>query len=195
MSIDSFTFNGYHGTDRTNLNPILKNGFDPSLGDEEWIGDGVYFFTEGIPDDPAIDAEKWAIAEAWDNVLSRNKYSNWVVIYSLITVTEDNFLDLTTDDGLKSFNYLRDRYIDKIKSAGLKLQRGVCFKDGHIINDARKINSFRIDVVKANFYIKFAKERILNFNVRTPNTTIIAVSNNKCFIEGSIKKIKEGVIK
>ncbi|WP_246124857.1 hypothetical protein [Algibacter pacificus] len=44
-----------------------------------------------------------------------------------------------------------------------------------MINLARGEGILPIDVVKGNFYIKFAKERIQRINLRTPNCTICTV--------------------
>ena len=41
-------FTGWHGTDEKNVEEILKNNFQESPGDDQWLGEGVYFFTEGI---------------------------------------------------------------------------------------------------------------------------------------------------
>jgi len=185
---------GFHGTDLKNLKVIKKDGFESSQGDEHWLGEGIYFFTEGITGDPKIDARNWAIAHAWDNNLKLNKYSNYVILFALINVNEDLLLDLTTKDGMDVFNYVRQKYIDKIKAGGWKLKSGQDFEDGHIINDARNSLKITIDVVKANFYIKFAVERKYSINFRIPNTTILSVYNTKCIESASIREVDKGVV-
>jgi hypothetical protein len=186
---------GYHGTDLSSLKSIQSEGFHPSIGDGEWLGDGVYFFTEGITGNPSFDAEKWAIAQSWDKVKKANKYLYFIVLYASMSVEDDLFLDLTTKDGMDIFNYIRDKYIDKIKAGGYKIADNQDFKDGHIINEARKNSILDIDVVKANFYIKFAPERKLNINFRIPNTTILAIFNTDCILKGSIKETKRGSVR
>jgi hypothetical protein len=101
-------------------------------------------------------------------------------------------LDLTTTEGMEVFTYLRNKYISKIAENGKRLQgEDANFKDGHLINNARKEFNFCVDVVKGNFYIKFTKERIFNINFRVPNTTIIAVYNiDSCIKKESIEVVK-----
>lgn len=37
-------FSGFHGTNLDHTFSIIKNGFEPSSGDDHWLGDGIYFF-------------------------------------------------------------------------------------------------------------------------------------------------------
>lgn len=182
ISDELIEIEGFHGTSYENGTKILEEGFKSSESDEDWLGDGVYFFVEGIPPAPQNNAVKWAIVSAWDNQIKCNKYSIYTVIKGEIEVKEDKFLDLTEYDGIKLFNYLRNKFITKIANSGKKIKNGA-FRDGHIINEARNEVGMKIDVVKGNFYIKFQKERIYDINFRTPNSTILAVQN-----KSSIKK-------
>jgi hypothetical protein len=183
---------GFHGTDAANVNGIVDNGFRLSLGDEEWLGDGVYFFVDGITSNPQSNATKWSIANAWDNNLKKYTYLNYAVIKTIIKVNEANFLDLTTTEGMKVFNYLRNKYVSKIIANGKRLNaKNADFKDGHLINNARKKFNFQIDAVKGNFYIKFTNERIHNINFRVPNTTIVAVyDTDNCLEKKYIEVLK-----
>lgn len=51
----SHTVVGYHGTDAATAVRVLKDGFQPSTGPTEWLGQGVYFWTF---EDAATD---WAL--------------------------------------------------------------------------------------------------------------------------------------
>lgn len=189
---DTVKLKGFHGTSTTNADAILKEGFKSSVGDEEWLGDGVYFFTEGISPPPQNNAVKWAIAQSWDNVQKKHTYNNYSVIKSDISVEGDNFLDLTSPKGIEFFNYLRNKYIESVKKGKVK-PKNQDFKDGHIINDARAFLDVKIDVTKGNFYIKFSVERIYNINFRTPNATILAVFDVNT-INNNLSIIKKGQI-
>ena len=102
---------------------------------------------------------------------------------------------MNTNDGQEVFDYLRNRFIKKIVSGGFKLN-GYDFKDGEILNVARNEGIIEMEVVKGNFFIKFAEERIYNINFRTPNVTICAVFNPAKNIDvKSIKVIKTGDVK
>lgn len=60
------------------------------------------------------------------------------------------------------------------------------FYDGLKINLARSEGLLDIQVVKGNFYIKFAEERIRGINLRTPNCTICTVYEPNINIISSI---------
>jgi len=162
---------GYHGTSLESAQSIQSSKYDLSTGDEEWLGDGVYFFIKGISSKLEDLAVKWAISRAWDNKFKRNKYRNYCVLLSHIEVHDDNFLDLTTEDGLDVFDYIIDRYIKKMGS----IRKTVKYQDGQFLNFARRENIVDIEVAKGNFYIKFTKEKIKGLNLRTNNCTICTV--------------------
>lgn len=164
-------FEGFHGTSLKSAKEILKSNFELSIGDDEWLGNGVYFFISGISSKPNEQAEKWAIAQSWDTISQNYKYNNYCVLKSKIVVEENNFLDLTHEDGLEILEYLVDKFEDKIKSTGKKLN----YLDGFLINLAREEGILEIDAIKGNFYIKFVKERIKRINLRTNNCTICTV--------------------
>lgn len=182
---------GYHGTDRAEKENIIRNNFRESIGRHHWLENGVYFFVEGISDSPIDDASNWAIAQAWDNDKKRFQYTEYVVFEAQIKF--DRIWDLTTQEGLKMFNYARTQIIRKI---GLQytLEPGAKqgYYDADVIEVVRKRLKFQ--VVKANVYIKFTFERKKNIISHIPNVTIISVSNPKQAIEKScIKVVKQGV--
>ena len=37
---------GYHNTERSNVEDILKNGFQPKFNEKHWLGQGIYFFSD-----------------------------------------------------------------------------------------------------------------------------------------------------
>jgi hypothetical protein len=185
-----FSFDGHHGTSLNSANEILSSNYELSVGDEEWLGDGVYFFVTGVSSKTSELAEKWAIAQSWDNDKKVLKYKEYCVLQSNIRVNESEFLDLTIEEGVEVLSYLADRYKAKIKSIGTKLK----FHDGLLLNLARGEGFLPLDVVKGNFYIKFAKERMERVNLRTSNCTICAINNPyKNILSNSI--IKTGQIK
>ena len=38
----------FHGTTHESAKGVLANGFAYSSGNEHWLGDGVYFFVDGM---------------------------------------------------------------------------------------------------------------------------------------------------
>ncbi|MBE7644696.1 hypothetical protein J2Q11_02775 [Tenacibaculum finnmarkense genomovar finnmarkense] len=162
---------GYHGTSISSAKEIIKSNYDLSIGDKEWLGNGVYFFIEGISSKPNEQAKNWAITQSWDNIKQEHKYKEYCVIKSNFDVNEDNLLDLTKEEGVEILAYFLECFEEKIK----KLNKNFDFIDGLLINLARGEGILPIDVVKGNFYIKFAKERKKRINLRTPNCTICTV--------------------
>lgn len=183
-------FEGHHGTSFDSAKAIIKSDYKLSIGNLEWLGDGVYFFVPGVSSKTAELAEKWTISQAWDNKKKVLLYNQYCIIQSVIKVEESQFLDLTVEDGVEVLTYLADRYKAKIQSAGKKL----IFHDGLILNLARSEGFLPLEVIKGNFYIKFAKERIERINLRISNCTICTVYNpRKTISSNSI--IKTGQIK
>ncbi len=76
---DKVQIEGFHGTNKVAANAILAKGYKPSEGDEQWIGDGVYLFVDGIGDGQK-NAKDWAIYKAWDNKTKHNIYPFYAVI-------------------------------------------------------------------------------------------------------------------
>lgn len=165
---------GFHGTDSAHVDSILNEGFKPSLGFREWLGDGAYFFVEGLNCEPEKQAEQWAIYKAWDNRTKKNKYLSYTVLNGTVEVLEENFLDLTTANGVEVLDYLQQKCTSKLS----KIKKKVEFIDGYLINFARSENFFDVKVTKGNFYIKLRKEdRLSNLSRRSPNCTICSVYN------------------
>lgn len=167
---------GYHGTEMKRVDSILTNGFVPSIGDKEWLGDGTYFFVKGINERPEIQAGKWAIISAWNNKEKKNDYDEYAVLHGVIEVDENKYLDLTEPDGVEVLDYIQEKYTSKLATIGKKVDP----LDGYLINFARGEKLVDIEVVKGNFYIKLRKkDRMLRLSRRTPNCTICSVYSPK----------------
>ncbi len=164
---------GFHGTSFESAKSITNGDFKITVGNAEWIGDGAYFFIEGISKQPDKQAEEWAIAQAWNRKINGYIYSEISVLKSSIRIEEERFLDLTTTEGVEILLYILEQHEKKILTIGKRLS----YLDGLIINFARGEGLIEMDVVKGNFYIKFEKERVFKINLRTSNCTICAVYN------------------
>lgn len=176
------TITGFHGTSIDSAKEILKSNYELSIGDNHWIGNGVYFFLEGISSKPEEQSRKWAKTQAWDKLKNKLKYKFYCIIKSEISVDEEKLLDLTIEHGVEILTYLVARYELEINKLGKKVD----FYDGLMINLARGEGLLDIQVVKGNFYIKFAEERIRRINLRTPNCTICSVYEPNINVTSSI---------
>ena len=184
------TIDRFHGTSLKSAKEILNSNFELSTGDLEWLGNGVYFFISGISSKPEEQAERWSIAQSWDKKSQSYRYNNYCVIKCKININEDKLLDLTHESGLEILEYLLNKFETKIQTLGKKLE----YLDGFLINLARGEGIFEIDVVKGNFYIKFAEERIKGIRLRTSNSTICTVYKpNENLAETTV--LKTGKIK
>lgn len=184
---------GYHGTDAHDEDGILRDNFRESIGRDHWLENGVYFFVEGVSDSPKDDAEKWAIAQAWNNAERRYRYTKYIVLEAKIKY--ENVWDLTTQEGLKMFNYARAQIINKI-SLEYTLDRDSRqdYYDADVIEEVRSRLNFQI--VKANVYIRFRFERIRRIYSHIPNVTIMSVLHPQQNIEkDSIHVVKRGEIR
>lgn len=185
----------YHGTNAKNEKSIRNNGFRKSRNEEnaQWLGDGVYFFCEGVPPPPYESAQKWAVAEAWNNYSKMYDYQRYVVLKTYINTSENKLWDLTERDGQEIFHYLRNKFIEYAKNNRLYFNNYE-FKDAHIIDNAIEQEIIpQLDAVKANYYIKFTDERKLKIQSKMPNCTIIAVKQTSC-IDNDIVTYKKGLI-
>ena len=165
------TFVGCHGTSLQAGEKIIQSKFIISKKIDEWLGDGTYFFVNGINNNIEELASKWASCQSWDNKTKSRTYTNFCVIESDLEVDDDTHLDLTSNEGVEILNYIIGKFLDKIKH----LNKTLTFLDGAIINLARNEKILKIDVVKGNFFIKFEQERVYRINLRTNNCTICSV--------------------
>lgn len=99
---------GYHGTLDFKADLILKSGFIHSNKDNEWLGFGIYFFTN------FNDAESWAKNELRKEK-NRNKGYNSAVIEALVECDDASYCDL---DVKSNFDIMFKEVIDLLR--GLK---------------------------------------------------------------------------
>ncbi|MFA8300668.1 MAG: hypothetical protein ACEPOV_10935 [Hyphomicrobiales bacterium] len=163
-------FKGFHGTSSENAQEIINDSFKPSKGNDEWLGKGVYFFTDGLGN-PQYQAKDWAIAEAWDKRAKRMKYSTFSIIESDISVDKERLIDLGTNEGQKLLSYIKEQFVNKLFSTG----KAIKFVEGKLIDYVIGEKILPIEVVKGNVFIAFKKDRICKFRQRTPNCTICSV--------------------
>jgi len=192
VSSDLISFLVYHGTDSSLFKSIKSNNFTTSKGDDHWLGEGIYFFTDGISTSAKKNAENWAIAAAWNKTSKKHNYARFCIISAEIRCSEADFWDLSTENGLKEFNYAREEILKKISSK-YNLASNEVYRDSDLIDVVCKKMNYM--VLKSNFYIKFKKERLENIKSRIPNTSVINARTNSVVALSSINLVLEGEIK
>lgn len=151
---------------------IQAEGIRASEGDGHYLGDGIYFFAAGSSaNDPSADAHNWAVAEY--HAGARTAPRELVVLKYELKISSETFLDLTNREGMEVYNYIRGRYLDKIRQAGYQTSNGPKYRDGELLNDALDNLIILARVVKGNFFIKFTEECMAGIDFRVPNTTIL----------------------
>lgn len=183
---------GYHGTATENVKSIIENNFFESLEHEIWLGDGVYFFVEGISSNHPIEyAKQFAVDSCYSKIHKKYTKKEYSVVEALIKINNDKFLDLTDDKGNKLFNDYRDMTIAKLEATGKVSVGG--YKDSDVFKIMRE--SLGIEFVKSNLYIKFAIQRLKKMSSVIPNVTVIVVNNPvKNIQKPTIKEVFKGLI-
>ncbi len=170
----------FHGTTQESAKSILAEGFAFSFGNEHWLGDGVYFFVDGVGYAPERAAELWAEYRAYKQ---QNQFC--ALIEASIQVEEDTILDLTTYEGIRILNYIQRKCAQKLAT----INRGVGYIDGYLINFAREEMGLPIDIVKGNEYIQLEEsDRLYNIRRRVSNCTICTVYKKEAISDVIIKK-------
>ncbi len=144
------TFVGCHGTSLQSGEKIIQSKFIISEKIDEWLGDGAYFFVNGVNNNIEELASKWASCQSWDNKIKSHTYTSFCVIESILEIDDDTHLDLTSHEGVEILNYIITKFLDKVKPLNKKLN----FLDGAMINLVRNEKILKIDVVKGNFFHK-----------------------------------------
>jgi hypothetical protein len=180
-------FTGWHGTDEKNVEEILKNNFQESPGEDHWLGEGVYFFTNGVGN-PEEHAQNWAKSEA-----HKRRNSRFAVLKADIAVNDDAVLDLRENQGLELFNKHRSYVLNQIRRTGRRFRGGKVYCDGKVIEHMKKITD--LEVIVMNMYVRFLQDRIEKIPSLIPNCTFLCVSNpNENINQDTIKVVFRGNI-
>lgn len=91
---------GYHATFAMNKDSILKEGFKKSTNDDDWLGEGVYFWTNE-------DNADW-----WKKNSSIMKKC---ILICDLKCPAGKYLDLDSESGLKEFIHYLDQYSKDMK--------------------------------------------------------------------------------
>lgn len=186
--MSEYEYIAYHGTSSDSVDSIKENNFKPSYSDDEWLGFGVYFFTEGAFCHLS-NAREWAKNKAWDNDLRQHTYTQYSILEVL--VSGDRSLDLRLDEDLKIFESVREhilkRFVHEKKNFKSKLT-----PDTFLCNAVSK--SMKIDILIQNLYIKTKEQRINRINSRIPNSTVLCAKETAIIDIENINETEKGEI-
>lgn len=176
---------GYHGTSKAAAESIVRSAFTFFPGPEDWLGNGVYFFVDGISC-PEKNAFEWA----------SNKFQKdaCAVVRTEIVAPADKVLDLTCAAGLARYDEARMEFVIRNKD-GLAKRRDLSKKkrkdirlDDKIVTEA-VLESLGATVLIHNVYIKNALQRELILESSYPNATACSVSDMSLLRNSKIKPV------
>ncbi|MDQ1834677.1 hypothetical protein [Massilia scottii] len=171
----TLSIEAYHGTSAQAAIEIEAATYKESYSESEWLGRGVYFFVDGISD-PLTDAKAWAKAQAWDKTTKRYRYEQYSVLRSTIVLDPDKVIDLTNQLGLRLFNDIKSKFLDKIydnfsfaELRKMEMPEHNCAVFNYIAA------TLKAHAVLHHLYIKNTTERKLHMRLTVPNTTVLCV--------------------
>lgn len=170
---DIVHYDGFHGTSAEKAAGIIRDGFNEVNDETLYLGNGAYFFVEGISD-PSEDALNF--------VTNVNPVDNPTVVVADIDTEKDCILDLNTDCGLKIFNHVKKRFFSKRIEDNERMSRKD-IDDGKIINFivGEKIFEPEVKIVLSQRTLSLNKEeRELNLHSMVPNCIFCCVKNYSC---------------
>ena len=171
------TFIGYHGTLACHAESIRQSGVSPSDNDDDWLGEGTYFFVEGL-DDPQMCAAQWARAKAWDKKDQEFDHPKVAVITATIEVDVAAVYDLREPANARRFHKARRRWLrTRIPRRSTHLPRPVeRTYDTDLLDQFKWENG--IDALISDVHIQFSlRERHFRLDSRIPNVSILCLSN------------------
>lgn len=174
---------GYHGTDQKYKSSILFSGFNASTGNAHWMGDGVYFFLEGLKN-PASLAEEWVALQS-----RHGKGTDYLVVFkATLNAETQKTLKLYNQEGIEFFTKFREDVIKKLNQAGSYCKDDLL--DGFLINMLIKTSETALDIVIGDFYTKNRFERNNVIRSRIPNARIAVVKNNAIIVKVTVHSSK-----
>jgi hypothetical protein len=154
---DKIDIHAYHGTYSSAAQDIVKNNFTISTRDDNWLGQGVYFYRE----DPE-QALTWAVVKIkQNNALGSLLGESAQVIKTIIQIDENCFLNIDTRSGFFKF---QDHFFSvksqipalKVKSNGSEGKKKIrCFVMDLLPEDIKVIqNSFHVQSKRVLKYLE-----------------------------------------
>ena len=185
------TFRGFHGTLASRVDSIRASGIYPSDNPDDWLGEGTYFFIDGL-DDPIASASRWARCKAWDKVDQEFDEVQIAVFEVAITLAESNVFDLREPANAKQFHRERRQWLKaQVPRRSTRQPRPVETKFDTDILDAFKLDR-GIDALIGDFHIQFSlRERHFRLDSRIPNVAVMCLTNPAPVTTGPVSSFLE----
>lgn len=160
---------GFHGTSAEEAKGIIENGFNLVENQKLYLGDGAYFFIDGLSD---------PYQDALDYAMNLSKKENPVVVKADISAESESVLNLSSREGILLFKKFKERFYSKRIEDGKKMKE---VDDGKIINCLVGEMSFNIKVVISMRCLRLKKNWIeLNLHSFIPNCIYCCVKDKSC---------------
>ncbi len=183
-------FIGFHGTNKENVESILRDGFNRPARDSR-MGPGHYFYIGGCSTCAETDAKRWAQQAAFNKETRKLTHPRFAVLRAKITCS--NVFDLRWEDHLKFFNERRDGLHDDLvqtKNALEDIRSKEALMDGAIIAKCQEF--FKFDAVVMHcFSNRNYRKKLRHFQSYVPNASILCVCHNEARVAVDISDITE----
>lgn len=171
------TIRGFHGTLASRVESIHRSGIYPSDNPDDWLGEGTYFFVEGL-DDPRTSASQWARCKAWDKEDQEFDEMDVAVIEVDLSMDESAVFDLRERANAREFHQARRRWLRHLvprRSMHRPRPAATSF-------DTDFLDGFKLDrgiiALIGDFHIQFSlRERHFRLDSRIPNASVLCLSH------------------
>lgn len=183
--LDNLNFLAYHGTTLDKASCIVESGFEVNPSEEDWLGNGVYFFVDGFAC-PKVNAMEWASFKSHG--------LQPCVVVSEVSVPLEKVLDLRSEKGLHAYNQEKSHFITSHYRSLLtrrdlvkKKRRDIRLDDAVITKGV--LLSLGVSVLFHNLYIKRKVHRDLELESSYPNSTVCCVADPAYILRSWIELI------
>ena len=171
------TYRGFHGTLASRVESIRASGIAPSDNPDDWLGEGTYFFVDGL-DDPRASAAQWARCKAWDKHDQEFDEFEVAVIEVSISVDDAQVFDLREPANAQHFHRVRRRWLRlHVPRRSTHLPRPERDRfDTDLLDQFKHDNG--VAVLIGDFHIQFSlRERHFRLDSRIPNVAVLCLTS------------------
>jgi len=177
-------YEGFHGTSEECATQIKTDNFNVSNGTTEWMGEGIYFFIQGIGGKASELAKDFASYRG-----HVNNFTRYSILKADISADPEKVLDLRLDDSLDAYNMVRNFVVHRFEKE-FPRDRELSEDNCTVHNMVKK--HMKLDIVIQNLYIKQHRDRIMRLGSQVPNVTVLCATSADSVNIDSIEVIESG---